>query len=389
MGGPLQGIRVVDFAHWAVGPFCGLLLGALGATVVKVDPPEGDGLATVPPTQRGAGTPYLAVNLYKDNLRLDLKSPEGLDRALELIREADVFIENMSPGTIERLGLGYERVREVNPRIIYASATPYGRTGPLARNAGIDCLIQAFSGFARINGTPERGGEMLRFEGHLDLNTGLLLACAILEALLQRERDGQGRRVDITMLGASLKLQATRIAEFFATGRQPPLRGSADAVTAPHEAFRCQDGRWVFVGVTSEAQWVRLCRALDRPDLAQDPRFATNPDRVRRREELSRLLAEVFASRPFRWWETRLEEQRVPFAPVLDFPALVEHRELGAYLAEVEHPLRGRFYAAPPPLRYSRTPLDPPWTRADPLEPSLSPAEALQRLRKPPAEGTP
>jgi len=387
MGGPLQGIRVVDFSHWAVGPFCGMLLGALGATVVKIDPPEGDGLATVPPTQKGAGTAYLAVNLYKDNLRLDLKNPEGLRQAYDLLREADVFIENMSPGTIERLGLGYEQVRAVNPRLIYASATPYGRTGPLARNAGIDCLIQAFSGFARINGVPERGGEMLRFEGHLDLNTGLLLACAILEALLQRERDGQGRRVDITMLGASLKLQATRIAEFFATGRQPPLRGSADAVTAPHQAFRCQDGRWLFIGVTSDAQWLRLCRALERPDLDQDPRFATNPDRVRHREDLARPLGEAFASRPYRWWEVRLEEHRVPFAPILDFSTMLEHREMGAYLAEVEHPRRGRFWTAPLPLRYSRTPLDPPWTRADPLEPSVDLAEARARLHNAPAEG--
>ena len=369
MSGPLTGVKVVDFSHWGVGPWSCMLLGGLGASVLRVDPPEGDAVATIPPLQRGAGIVYLACNVYKENIRLDLKSADGLKAAFELIRGADVFIENMSPGTIERLGLGYEALSKANPRLIYASATPYGRVGPMAKNAGIDCLLQAFSGFASISGAPggRRGDASLRGapgpEYQRTHRHGRAAGAAHAAA---------GWRVDVTMLGSTLKLQTSRLAEFFATGRQPPRLGSAAATTAPHRAFQCQDGRWMTLGVISEAQWRRFCLALQKPDLSVDSRFLTNALRVSNAEALYALLEETFASRPYRWWEIRLSKYRVPRGPVLDFSSIVAHQEMARYLKLVHHPKRGDYYTGSLPFSFDRTPLEEPWTRADPLEPSTS-----------------
>ena len=371
----------MDFSHWGVGPWSAMLLGALGARVVKVDPPDGDAVATIPPVQRGAGTTYLACNVYKDNIRLDLKSKDGLKTAFELIKRIDVFIENMSPGTIERLGLGYEALSDINPRLIYVSATPYGRVGPMARNAGIDCLLQAFSGFCSVSGAPGGKGQMLRYEGHLDLNSSAHIAAAVLQALLVRQREGKGCRVDVTMLGSALKLQTSRLAEFFGTGRQPPTLGSAAATTAPHRAFKCRDGRWITVGVISDAQWRRFCLAVESPDLSEDSRFSTNPLRVSDSDTLYPMLEDIIISKPYRWWELQLTRYRVPHGPNLDFPSILTHQEMARHVRVVDHPKRGPYYTGAFPITFSGTPIDEPWTRADPLEPSMSPEGALSLLR--------
>ena len=380
MGGPLEGVKVADFSQWGVGPFSGQLLGALGATVVKVDPPEGDGITFLPPRINAASTTYLCLNLYKENIRLDLKDPAGLQQAYQLIKNADVFLENLSPGTAKRLGLGYEEVSQHNPRIIYASATPFGRTGPMARCAAIDPIIQAFSGFCSITGSPGGRWEMLRVQGLLDLTTSVHIAMGVLQALILRQRDGQGRMVDVTMVGSAFKLQASRLAEFFATGEHPPLMGSAAATTAPHQAFQCQDKEWLMVAVTSEGQWHRFCHALERPELAGEDHFATNRDRVVQREELAGLLEEVFASRPYRWWEFRLTKYRVPHGRSLDFSTLRLHEEMKRYVPAVTHAKYGELHVGAIPIHYQRRPLSQPWLRVDPLGASASVEEALVSL---------
>ena len=382
MAGPLAGIKVVDFSHWGVGPWSCMILGALGASVLKIDPPNGDAIATIPPRQKGAGTTYLACNIYKENIRLDLKTKEGLDIAFRLIKEADVFVENMSPGTIERLGLGYDALSCINSRLIYVSATPYGKSGPMAKNAGIDCLLQAFSGFASITGSSGGKAEMVRFEGHLDLNSSAHLVAASLQALLMRQQDGKGRKVDVTMLGSTLKLQSSRLAEFFATGGQPRRSGSAAATTAPHRAFRCRDGRWITVGVTSEAQWRRFCLALEDSILAEDPRFHSNALRVTNSEQLYATLEGTLASNPYRWWEKQFTSFRVAHGPNLDFSSILTHREMGRHIKLVDHPLRGPYYTGSMPFAFSKTALDEPWTKADPLEPSLTPEDALAAMAR-------
>ena len=301
-----------------------------------------------------------------------MKSDDGLKAAFKLIEGADVFIENMSPGTIERLGLGYDAVSGMNPHLIYVSSTSYGRVGPMARYAGIDCLLQAFSGFASVTGAPGGKGEMMRYEGHLDLNSGAHVAAAVLQALLMRQKDGKGRRVDVTMLGSALKHQASRLAEFFASGAQPALLGSQSAATAPHRAFRCRDGRWIMVGVVSEAQWRRFCLALGKPELQEDPRFHTNAQRIASSDQLYVILEECISSSHYRWWELQFTRHRVPHGPNLDFSSILAHQEMARYLKVVDHPTRGPYYTGAMPFRFNRTPLDEPWTNADPLEPSMT-----------------
>ena len=242
----------------------------------------------------------------------------------------------------------------------------------MARYAGIDCLLQAFSGFAGITGARGGKGEMMRYEGHLDLNSGTHIAAAVLQALLMRQSDGKGRRVDVTMLGSALKHQASRLAEFFASGAQPVLLGSESAATVPHRAFRCRDGRWITVGVVSEAQWRRLCLALGRPELQKDPRFHTNAQRVASSDQLYVILEERIASSPYRWWELQFTRHRVPHGPNLDFSSILAHREIAQYLKVVDHPTRGPYYTGAMPFHFSKTPLDGPWTNADPLEPSMT-----------------
>ena len=380
MAGPLNGVKVVDFSQWGVGPFSGQLLGALGATVIKVDPPDGDGIASLPPRMNGVSTTYLTLNLYKENIRLDLKDPDGLEKAYQLVEHADVFLENLSPGTIQRLGLGYEVVSQHNPSIVYGSATPFGRKGPMAQCAAIDPVIQAFSGFCSITGSPGGRWEMLRIQGLLDLTTSVHIAISVLQALILRQGDGQGRMVDVTMIGSALRLQTSRLAEFFATGEQPPLLGSAASTTAPNQAFLCQDKEWLMVSVTSEGQWRRFCHALESPDLAEDARFAKNRDRLVHRDELASLLDEVFAGKPYRWWEVRLTRHRVPHGRSLDFSALRIHGEMSRYVPIVDHAKHGSLHTAAIPIHYRSRPLDSPWLRVDPLGASTSVEGAIASL---------
>ncbi len=381
MAGPLEGVRVADFSHWGVGPWCGMVLGALGATVVKVDAPEGDGISFLAGQIGGASNIYLNANLFKENIRLDLRREEGRERAYALVREADIFLQNYAPGVAERLGLDYETLSGLNRRLIYVANTPFGTRGPLARNAGIDPLLQAFSGFASITGSPGGRPELLRYLALIDLVSGTHMAMAALQGLVLREGDGRGRKVEVTMLGSALKLQSSRLAEFLATGEQPPLLGSAAATTAPHRAYRCREGEWLMVGVTSEAQWRRFCLAIGRPELADDPRFASNRERVAHREELDALLEPHFASRPYRWWEHRLSLYRVPHGRRLDFSLIRLHQEMGRYLAGVLHPRYGPFQVARFPLRYQRWALAEPWCHVDPLGESTTLEEALRVFR--------
>jgi crotonobetainyl-CoA:carnitine CoA-transferase CaiB-like acyl-CoA transferase len=295
----LEGIRVFDLTIAAVGPWSTKLLGALGADVIKVEAPGGDRLShMVPPQIKGSSVLYISANHNKRMIELDLKKEADRAIALRIIEKSDVFVQNMRPGAVERLGLGYDVVAKVNPRMIYVAASAYGRTGPMAREAGIDPTVQSFCGWCSVTG-PENGrGEMFRHLAHLDLTTATTITQAVLQALIARERTGKGQRIEIEMLTAAMALQTTRLAEYFATGVQPQPLGSAAATSAPHEAFECQDHKFLAIGVERDEQWPGLCRALKLDDLISDPRFSTNSLRVRNRADLASLLAAKPNRRP-------------------------------------------------------------------------------------------
>ncbi len=358
----LESIRVFDLTIAAVGPWATKLLGALGADVIKVEAPGGDRLShAVPPMIKGNSVLYISANHNKRMIELDLKQEADRAIALKIIEKSDVFVQNMRPGAVERLGLGYDVVAKVNPRMIYVAASAYGRVGPMAGEAGIDPTVQSFCGWCGITG-PEHGrGEMFRHLAHLDITTATTITQAILQALIARERTGRGQLIEIEMLTAAMALQTTRLGEYFATGEQPPPLGSAASTTAPHQAFECEDHRYLAIGVERDEQWPGFCRALKLDDLLADPRFATNPLRVEHRLELTRILEERFKTKPAAWWMIRLNKERVPNGPFLTFEELRRHPQVVAndHIVEMETPHWGRMQVDGLPWKFERSPAGP------------------------------
>ncbi|MGA2409408.1 MAG: CoA transferase [Candidatus Binataceae bacterium] len=362
MAGILDGIRVFDLTIAAVGPWATKLLGALGADVIKVEMPGGDALShAVPPRIKGSSVLYISANHNKRMIELNLKNEADRAVALELAKLSDVFVNNMRPGAVDRLGLSYSTVSRINPRIVYILACAYGATGPMAGEAGIDPTVQAFSGWCSITG-PEHGrGEMFRHLAHIDLTTATVVAQAALQGLLARERTGKGQLIEVEMLRAAMAIQTTRLAEYFATGAQPPPLGSAASTTVPHQAFECADGKYLAVGVVSEDQWPRMCGALGLDQLADDPRFATNRDRVAHRADLIPLLAERFKIKPAAWWMIRLSHAQVPNGPFMSFQELRYHPQAIASggITEIDTPHWGRLSIDGLPWQFDRTPAGP------------------------------
>jgi crotonobetainyl-CoA:carnitine CoA-transferase CaiB-like acyl-CoA transferase len=361
VAGVLDGIKVVELGLFAVGPWASKHLGAMGADVIKVESPDGEPSHMIPPYIHGTAALYISANLNKRHIVLDLKDDADRETALKLIDDADVFIENMRPGAVARLGLGYEVVSARNPRIVFASASAYGSTGPMSTYAGADPFVQAFCGWCSTTGAPGTEGELLRYMAHLDLTTGSVLTEAVLLALVARGRTGLGQRVEVDMLTAGLTIQTTRLAEYFMTGVQPAPAGSAATTTAPNQAFACSDGRYVAVGVETDERWQALCLALGIGDVADDARFVKNESRVANRAELIAILEPVFRAKPATWWTQTLTDHRVPNSRILETDWIRMHPQVTAneLLVEVDTPHWGRIVVDGPPWRFGGTPLAP------------------------------
>lgn len=369
MAGPLAGVRVFDLTLWMVGPWASMQLGALGADVIHIEQPGVDPRtlgAGVPPAINGTSVGYITWNMNKRGLFLDLKSPADRAAAFDLLRTCDVFLINMRPGAAERMGVDYEQVRAVNPNIIYTAITGWGEVGPMRDQPGADVQCQYFTGFWSVSG--KRGGrpEVYRHFTQMDASTGNVAAQAVLMGLLARKRTGRGQRIHVGMLRAGMALQSERLAEYLATGRQPPPLGSAGFAAAPDQAFQCQDGEWLGVSATSEAEWQRLCAALAASeaeadglaDLASDPRFQTNQQRVAHRDGLAQILQTAFRQRPRRYWLLRLSDAHVPCGYPLTFDTLQHHAQAieNGYLQEIETSGWGNVWTGGPPWEFSRTP---------------------------------
>lgn len=375
MQGPLDGIRVFGMGHAGVGPFAEMELGGLGAEVFKIEAPGGELNHRLPPTQNGMGVVYITNNHNKRPLTLDLKDKAHLEAAYKLVATCDVLIENMSPGTVDRLGLSYEVVSRLNPRIVYVSATAYGTTGPMGRAAGADPTVQSFSGFTSVNGGEGGRGEFLRFFGHLDHTVSTYIVAAVLKGLVAREKTGRGQHVTMTMVGCAVCIMTTTWAQYLASGVLPQPMGSADPKTCPHEAFLCQDKKYLAVGVVNEAQWAGFCRAIRRENLLADPQFATNALRVEHRDELLPILREVFASKPLRWWELQLSRELVPQGRFLLFSDLKDHPQIteNGMMPVVNTPHWGPIYTGGIPWQFSKTPLGA-------IQPALAPGELTEEV---------
>ncbi|HLF76788.1 MAG TPA: CaiB/BaiF CoA-transferase family protein [Dehalococcoidia bacterium] len=352
-GGPLAGLRVFDMTQVAAGPWASLLLGSLGATVLRIEPPgekwSGDMSARILPTMNGLGTTWLTCNQFKQSVSLNFKDPEDVQLGYELAASCDLYIENMRKGVAERLGFSYEALQKLNPSIGYVSINGYGQEGPMSDQGATDPLIQAYSGWASLNGTAS--GEMHRSYAHLDLTSGTYAAYAALLLLLRRKRTGQGGRLNIAMFRAALANQTTKLAEFFAAGSQARPSGSAATRTAPDQAFRCQDGRYLAVSCETNAQWQALCDTLHLSGLGAT--YPTTSDRLAARDKISQIVTDVLLTKPSRWWQLRLTKAGVPNSLFLSFDELLGHPQVQAnsYLVQNQTAF-GPLWVGQTPFRY-------------------------------------
>jgi crotonobetainyl-CoA:carnitine CoA-transferase CaiB-like acyl-CoA transferase len=363
----LTGIRVIDLSRVIAGPWCGAILADLGADVIKVeDPGPGDESRTWPPHKDGEAAAYLLFNRNKRGIAVDLKTPEGVDVVKRLVAGADVVIENFRTGTMESFGLGYDVLAAINPRLIYCSVSAFGRTGPRKDSPGYEALMQAFSGIMSITGEP--GGQPVRAGvSFLDLSTGILCALGITNALMFRERTGQGQRVDGSLLETAVSLLAFHAEGYLLTGALPRALGSGHPSLSPYRNFKCRDGQWIFVAAANDRFWQKLAKALGLDALAADPRFATNKDRVAHRAELEGLLDQTFAEHERGPLLQILEAADVPATPVNTVDQVMSDPQTvhSGIVQRVAHPRLGEIPVVGTPLRFSR--MKPGVRKAAPL----------------------
>ncbi len=354
LAGPLTGLRVMDVSIMAAGPWTGALLGMLGAEVIKVEPPAGDGTRWVMPTQNGLGTNFISMNVNKQDITLDFKDPADMALARRLAAECDVFVQNFRPGVIERLGLDWPTLQAINPRLVYCAISGFGEKGPLAKAGCADPIMQAFSGFACSNGAPGDEVEAFRFTGFIDLTTASTAAEGILAALYERESSGLGQKVEVSMLEAALEIQFTRIAELQGAGLVPQPRGSENPAFAPDGAYRARD-RWVFVSVKTDAEWAKLCSALG---IGHDPRLVSNRGRVAHRDVVNALLEPLFASKPAIWWLRLLARSGIVCWEAHEFETFRHHAQVteNEMVATISHPEYGEVTVGGRPWAFSATP---------------------------------
>jgi formyl-CoA transferase len=356
--GPLDGVRVLDLTRVVAGPYCSMFLGDLGAEIVKVEQPGAgdDTRGWGPPFAGGESAYYLCINRNKKSLALDLKSQRAVELLRELAKVADVIIENFRPGTMERLGLGEKELRQLNPRLIYASLTGFGADGPMSDWPGYDLIVQAWGGLMSITGTPD--GEPVKVGvAIIDLVAGLMLGKAITAALFAREKIGVGQRIDTSLLEAEVASLINVGSNYLVGGKIPTRWGNAHPNIVPYQNFKTADG-YLVIGVASEVIWRRFCQAIGRAELTDDARFANNSKRVENRNALIALLSEVFLRRNNETWFKSLTEAEVPCAPVQTVDQVFQapqvlHRDM---LLEVEHPTAGRVRMAGIPVKFSVTP---------------------------------
>lgn len=342
MGGPLEGLRVLELSRHLAGPFAAMTLGDLGADVIKVEPPgRGDDTRGFPPFWNGESTYYLSANRNKRSITLDLSTPEGQEVVRALVRQSDILIENFRPGTTERWDLGYERLRDLNPRLIYCAISAVGSDGPDRDRAGVDLLMQAYAGLMSITGE-EHGAPVRVGTSVVDLTAGANAVQGILAALYVRERTGRGQRVESSLLEGQISWLTYHAAAYLASGEVPGRLGSYHASVAPYGAFPTRDG-YLVVAVATDALWRRFCGALEHPELVNDPRFARNPDRCSNRDALHETLTPILAQRGAADWAAAMDAAGVPCSPVNSIDTVLSlpqalHREMVVNIPRADLP---------------------------------------------------
>ena len=355
---PLEGVKVLDLTQIMAGPYCTMTLADMGADVVKVEKPNGgdDTRRMGPPFIEGESAAFLGINRNKRSVVVDMKAERGRKIVRDMARESDVLVQNFRPGALERMGLGYEQVRELNPAIVYCTISGFGATGPYARRGGFDLVTQGMSGLMSVTGHPDSPPTKVGVP-ICDLNAGMFAAIGILTAYVHRLRTGQGQHVDTSLFEAGIAYTFWESAMYFATGETPGPKGSAHRLTAPYQAFATADGH-VNVGAANQANWERLCAAVGRAELLTDARFVEPKDRMNNLDELTATLGETFARDTSQNWLEKLDAAGVPAGPIYDLEQVYQDPQARAREMEVEteHPVAGRISNIGIPIKLSDTP---------------------------------
>jgi formyl-CoA transferase/CoA:oxalate CoA-transferase len=359
MEGPLKGIRILDLTQYVAGPFCSMMLGDLGAEVIKIEPVDRGDIYRVqgPNFIHGEATSFLGVNRSKKSLTLNLKNPEGQKIAIKLAGLVDVVIENFKPGTAEKLGLGYEKLKEINPRIVYASISGYGQTGPDANRGGYDLMAQGRSGMMLVTGTPDSPPCKVGVPV-VDMGAAMYAAFGIVSALFLREKTGKGQMIDVSLLDTAVSWFTVLAMEYQATGQIPGKIGSASTLFAPYQAFKAKDGYINIIGTGGKDHWERFCGALDHKEWLTDPRFKDNPDRIAHLDELTQMIEEVLSTATIVDWLKRLSDVGLACDSLQTIDQMMVDPQILAreMIVEKEHPIAGLLKFTGIPIKFSETP---------------------------------
>ncbi|HLS09276.1 CoA transferase [Lentibacillus sp.] len=358
MAGALENIKILDLSRVLAGPYCTMILGDLGAEVIKVEAPGGSDETRKwgPPFQNGVSAYYLCANRNKKSITLDLKSEKGHEAIKELVRESDVIINNFKTGTMQRLGLDYETLADINPGIVYCSITGFGETGPYKDMPGYDFIIQAMSGLMSITGDSESGPKKVGV-AITDILTGLYACIGIQGALLERTQSGKGQKLDLSLYDSAVSALVNVGSNYLMAGKIPEALGNQHANIVPYQTFDTKDGQMV-IAVGNDHQFQRLCNILEKPEYASDERFRTNPDRVASRDDLIPLLQKAFVTKSTAYWQEKCHENNIPCGPIQTIDEVANDPQLNErnMFVDASHPTAGDIRMIGSPLKFSRTP---------------------------------
>jgi crotonobetainyl-CoA:carnitine CoA-transferase CaiB-like acyl-CoA transferase len=356
--GPLAGMRVLELAQIMAGPTCGMMLADMGADVVKVEklPGGDDSRGYREPRVNGVSAPFMILNRNKRGIALNLKHAQGREILLRMVKDADVLTENYRRGTLEKLGLGYDVLSEVNPGLIYCAVSGYGRDGPYGDKGGFDLIAQGFAGLMSVTGEPGRP-PVKTGNSIADINAGVLAVSGITAAYVHKLKTGRGQVVDTSLMEAALQQTYWHAAIYFATGESVGPTGSAHLLTAPYQAFRASDG-WINVGGANQANWERIADVLGHPEWRDDPRYATNSARMENLDALTTAMNAVLVTRSKAEWIIAFDAAGVPVGPVHTIGEALSHPQTLArdMVVDLMHPQAGPTKALGCPIHFSKTP---------------------------------
>ena len=357
MTAALGHLKVVDLTRTLAGPFCTMMLGDMGADVVKIEEPQhGDETRSWTPFWNGESTQFLSFNRNKRSLSINLKEPEAVEIVLALAADADVMVESFRAGALDRMGLGYQDVKQINPDLVYCSISGYGRTGPLADKPGYDLIIQAYSGLMNLTGEPDGPPQRVGFS-LVDLFTGMMAYGSVMTALYHRENTGEGQWIEAALLDGQVAAMSYHGTGYLGTGVEPQRMGSGHPSLVPYQSFHASDGYFI-LGCANQGLWERMCQAIDRPELPRDPRFITNTDRVAHRSECIQLLSDIFQTDSVSHWVSKIEQAGIPCGPINRVSEVVNDPQVLSrnMVVDIPHPNIPDLKVPNSPLKLAETP---------------------------------